>query len=282
MATTGWRRSARRSRASRSTRPATGRSSSGVVHVGAHDLDAVESLFAARAPEIAAFVAEPVIGAGGVIPPEDGYFAGLQQLCRQFDVLLIADEVVTGFGRTGHWWGSQRYGIEPDMITFAKGVTSGYVPLGGVIVGGRVRAPFWDDPVPGAIFRHGYTYSGHAGACAAAMANLDIIEREDLVGRVRVLEPVLAASLGRLAAAPLVAEVRTVGLTGAVELSAEARAANPGVVEAVVTAARRHGVLTRVVRGVALQVSPAFVITEPEIETMTAAFEAALHEVAAA
>jgi len=107
----------------------------GIVTVGAHDLDAVESLFAARAPEIAAFVAEPVIGAGGVIPPEDGYFAGLQQLCRQFDVLLIADEVITGFGRTGAWWGSQRYGIEPDLITFAKGVTSGYVPLGGVIAG---------------------------------------------------------------------------------------------------------------------------------------------------
>ena len=254
----------------------------GVVHVGAHDLDAVESLFAARAPEIAAFVAEPVIGAGGVIPPEDGYFAGLQQLCRQFDVLLIADEVITGFGRTGHWWGSQRYGIEPDLITFAKGVSSGYVPLGGVIAGFRVRAPFWDDPVPGAIFRHGYTYSGHAGACAAAMANLDIIEREDLVVRVRELEPVLAASLGRLAGAPLVGEVRTVGLTGAVELSAAVRSANPGAVEAVVAAARRHGVLTRVVRGVALQVSPAFVITAAEIDTMTAGLEAALHEVAAA
>ena len=254
----------------------------GVVHVGAHDLDAVESLFAARGPEIAAFVAEPVIGAGGVIPPEDGYFAGLQQLCRQFDVLLIADEVITGFGRTGHWWGSQRYGIEPDLITFAKGVSSGYVPLGGVIAGARVRAPFWDDPVPGAIFRHGYTYSGHAGACAAATANLDIIEREDLVGRVRELEPVLATALGRLASAPLVGEVRTVGLTGAVELSAAVRSANPGAVEAVVAAARRHGVLTRVVRGVALQVSPAFVITATEIETMTAGLEAALHEVAAA
>ena len=169
----------------------------GIVTVGAHDLDAVEALFAARGDEIGAFVAEPVIGAGGVIPPEDGYFAGLQQLCRQFDVLLVADEVITGFGRTGAWWGSERYRIEPDLVTFAKGVTSGYVPLGGVIAGARVRAPFWDEPVPGAVFRHGYTYSGHAAACAAAMANLDILEREDLIGRVRILEPVLASALGR-------------------------------------------------------------------------------------
>ncbi len=253
----------------------------GIVTVGAHDLDAVESLFAARAPEIAAFVAEPVIGAGGVIPPEDGYFAGLQQLCRQFDVLLIADEVITGFGRTGAWWGSQRYGIEPDLITFAKGVTSGYVPLGGVIAGARVRAPFWDDPVPGAIFRHGYTYSGHAAACAAAMANLDILESEDLVARVRTLEPVLERALGALATSPLVGEVRTVGLTGAVELAADVRAANPGAVEAVVAAARRNGILTRSIRGVAIQVSPAFVITEDEISTLAEGLEAALHEVAA-
>ena len=251
-----------------------------IVHVGAHDLDALEALFAARGAEIGAFIAEPVIGAGGVIPPEDGYFAGVQQLCRQFDVLLIADEVITGFGRTGFWWGSQRYGIEPDMITFAKGVTSGYVPLGGVIAGPRVRAPFWDEPIPGAIFRHGYTYSGHATACAAAMANLDILEREDLVGRVRTMEPVLATALGRLASMPLVGEIRTVGLTGAVQLADEVLAANPGSIDAVVAAARRHGVLTRAVRGGALQVSPAFTITEGEIDTMVEGFEAALRDVA--
>jgi putrescine aminotransferase len=252
-----------------------------IVHVGAHDLDALEALFAARGAEIAAFIAEPVIGAGGVIPPEDGYFAGVQQLCRQFDILLIADEVITGFGRTGSWWGSQRYGIEPDLITFAKGVTSGYVPLGGVIAGPRVRAPFWDEPIPGAIFRHGYTYSGHATACAAGMANLDILEREDLVGRVRTLEPVLAAALGRLADAPLVGEIRTVGLTGAVQLTDGVLAANAGSIDAVVAAARRHGVLTRAVRGGAFQISPAFTITETEIDTMVDGFEAALRDVAA-
>jgi len=253
-----------------------------VVHVGAHDLAALERLFEERAGEIAAFIAEPVIGAGGVIPPVDGYFAGVGELCRRHDVLLVADEVITGFGRTGYGWGSERYGIEPDMVTFAKGVTSGYVPLGGVIVGPRVRAPFWDEPIAGAVFRHGYTYSGHAGACAAAMANLDLLERENLVGRVRELEPVLEREMRRLERSPLVGEVRTVGLTAAVELADEALTAAPSAVEAVVAAARRHGVLTRSLRGRALQVSPAFVITEAEIGTLADAFEAALGEVASA
>jgi adenosylmethionine-8-amino-7-oxononanoate aminotransferase len=251
-----------------------------IVVVGTHDLEGLASLFEARGGEIAAFYAEPVVGAGGVIPPRDGYFDEVQALCRRHDILLIADEIVTGFGRTGQWWGCTRYGIEPDMITFAKGITSGYVPLGGVIVGPRVRAPFWDDPIPGAVFRHGYTYSGHATACAAGMANLDLMEREDLVGRVRSLEPVLEREMGRLLQAPLVSEVRTVGLTAAVELSAGARAGDPGIVDKVVGAARRHGVLTRNLRGVALHVSPTFVITEAEITLMADAFEAALREVA--
>jgi adenosylmethionine-8-amino-7-oxononanoate aminotransferase len=251
------------------------------LHVGAHDLDEVEALFAKRGTEIAAFIAEPVIGAGGVIPPEPGYFDGLQQLCHQFDILLIADEVITGFGRMGTWWGSERFAIEPDLITFAKVVTSGYVPLGGVIAGPRVRAPFWDEPIAGAVFRHGYTYSGHATACAAGLANLDIIEREGLVGRCATLEPVVERELGRLRQSPLVGEVRTVGLTGCVELSADVRAKHPGAVEAVVTAARRNGVLTRAVRGVGLQFSPAFVISEADIAKIADGFDAGLREVAA-
>lgn len=253
-----------------------------VEHVPAHDTEALGRLFAEHGSRIAAFVGEPVIGAGGVIPPRDGYWAEVQRLCREHDVLLIADEVITGFGRTGVMWGSQRYGIEPDLVTFAKGVTSGYLPLGGVLVGKRVRAPFWDEPVPGAVFRHGYTYSGHATACAAAMANLDLIEGEGLIARVRELEPVLAEALHRLDGAPLVGEVRTVGLTGAVELTEEVLAADPGVVERVVAAARGHGILTRVLRGRALQVSPAFVITSSEIDAIVDGFGAALGDVAAA
>ena len=252
-----------------------------VVTVPVMDLGALQALFEARGPEIAAFIAEPVVGAGGVIPPAEGYWAGVGDLCRRHDILLIADEVVTGFGRLGTWWGSQRYGIEPDMITFAKVVTSGYVPLGGVIVGRRVRAPFWDEPVPGAVFMHGYTYSGHAGACAAGMANLDIIEREDLVGRVRTLEPVVEREIGRLIGSPMVGEVRTVGLTAAVELAPDVLAARPGIINKVVRAAQAHGVLTRAVRGVALQFSPAFVISEDEIAGIAEGFHAALRDVAA-
>ncbi|HEY8237822.1 MAG TPA: aminotransferase class III-fold pyridoxal phosphate-dependent enzyme, partial [Candidatus Limnocylindrales bacterium] len=184
-----------------------------VVHVPAMDVDAVARLFEQRRDELAAFFGEPVIGAGGVYPPTESYWREISALCKRFDVLLIADEVITGFGRTGHWWGTQRYGIEPDMITFAKGVTSGYMPLGGILVGERIRAPFWDEPIAGAVFRHGYTYSGHSGAAAAALANLDIIEKEGLVERVATLEPVLDKAVRRLQGTPLVGEIRTVGLT---------------------------------------------------------------------
>jgi adenosylmethionine-8-amino-7-oxononanoate aminotransferase len=250
--------------------------------VGAMDVDGLAALFEARAGEIAAFIGEPVIGAGGVIPPADGYWAAVNDLCRRHDVLLVADEVITGFGRTGELWGTTRYGIRPDMITFAKGVSSGYVPLGGVLVGERVRRPFWDDPVPGAVLRHGYTYSGHAGAAAAALANLDILEREGLVARVRELEPVVERAFARLRGRPLVGEVRTVGLTAAVAVDAAALAADPGIPDRIVSAAYRHGVATRVLRGHALQFSPAFVISEAQIDAVVDAFHAAFEDVAAA
>ena len=249
-----------------------------VVNVGAMDTETLGALFAERSNEIAAFIGEPVIGAGGVYPPEEHYWPEVNRLCREHDILLVADEVITGFGRTGHLWGTQRYGIEPDLVTFAKGVSSGYVPLGGVLVGERVRAPFWDKDVPGAVFRHGYTYSGHAGAAAAAMANLDILEGEGLVGRVAALEPVLDREVRRLESAPGIGEIRTVGLTAAVAFRPDLLAGDPGLPERVVTAALRHGVATRVLRGHALQISPPFVITEAEITTMVDGLGAALDE----
>ena len=250
------------------------------IQVAAHDVEALEHLFKARGKEIAAFIGEPVIGSGGVIPPEEGYWEAVTRLCDAHGVLLVADEVITGFGRLGTMFGSERYEIAPDMICFAKGVTSGYLPLGGVLIGRRVAEPFWEG-ASGPMFRHGYTYSGHATACAAAMANLDILEGEGLVGRVRTLEPVLAREIARLNDAPLVGETRVVGLAAAVELDAETLAADPGAPEVVAAALRRHGILSRVLRGVALQVSPPFVITEAEIRGMVDGFEAALAEVAA-
>jgi adenosylmethionine-8-amino-7-oxononanoate aminotransferase len=223
-----------------------------------------------------------MIGAGGVIAPEPHYWPEVNRLCREHDVLLIADEVITGFGRVGEWFGTIRYGIEPDMITFAKGVSSGYQPIGGVLVGRRVRTPFWDDPVPGAIFKHGYTYSGHAAAAVAALANLDIIEREDLIGRVRSMTPVLDRALRRLEGAPLVGEIRTAGLTGAVALRPDLLASDPALPEKVATACIRHGVATRAIRGHAIQLSPSFTVSEDELDRMVAGFGKALDEVAAA
>jgi adenosylmethionine-8-amino-7-oxononanoate aminotransferase len=162
-------------------------------------------------------------------------------------------------------------------MTCAKGISSGYLPLGAVVVSERVREPFWRDDAP--PFVHGGTYSGHPGACVAALANLDIVERDRLVERVTTLEPVLAGLLAPLAELPGVAGVRSVGLAGAIELDAELLAQHPTVGADVVLAARRHGVLTRLLRGVAFQLSPPFVVSEDELAGMVGGIEAALREV---
>jgi len=230
----------------------------------------------AGADRVGAFFCEPVVGAGGVYFPPDGYLAEVQQICRDNDVLFVADEVITGFGRTGEWFGSVRYELEPDMMTDAKGLTSGYLPLGAVIVGPRVAEPFWRAGST-EVFRHGYTYTAHPAACAVGLANLDIIEREGLVRRVRELESVLARVLAPLARHELVSEVRTgAGLLAAVEISAAAREADPGLGARVVAVARSSGVITRLLRGVALQISPPFVITPAELQQIADVYTAAL------
>ena len=168
------------------------------------------------ADKVAAFVAEPVQGAGGVIVPPDGYFEHIQDICKRYDILFIVDEVITGFGRTGEWFASQRMNLSPDMMTMAKGLTSGYIPMSGVMVGDRVANRFIAD---GGEFYHGFTYSGHPVAAAVALANLDIIEGEGLIERVREdTGPYLGEALSPLADHPLVGEVRTYGLLAAIEL----------------------------------------------------------------
>ncbi len=227
---------------------------------------------------VAAFIGEPVIGAGGVIPPPDGYWQEVARICRERDVLYISDEVICGFGRLGEWFGAKRYGVQPDLITCAKGITSGYVPLGAVVASRRVWEPFWADDAP--PFRHGYTYTGHAVACATGLAVLDIYEREDLFARVRQLEPFLRGQMEALVDLPGVAEVRTEGLCAAVEFTAEALAETRGLVDVAAVASRNHGVITRGLRGVALQLSPAFVSTEDELAAMVEGLRAAVLEVA--
>jgi putrescine---pyruvate transaminase len=222
------------------------------------------------ADRVCAFFAEPIIGAGGVMIPPEGYLEHVQEICREREVLFVLDEVITGFGRVGEWFATERFDLSPDLVTVAKGITSGYIPLGGVIASARVAEPFWAEGTQN-VFRHGYTYAGHATACAVALANLDVIEREGLVQRVRTLEPVLADAMRSLESRPGVAQVRTgVGLLAGVEL------ADPSRLQAVIDAAYERGVLVRGIRGVALQVSPPFVITEDEIATTARVFGEAL------
>ncbi|MCP4047129.1 MAG: aspartate aminotransferase family protein, partial [Gammaproteobacteria bacterium] len=168
---------------------------------------------------VAAFIGEPVQGAGGVIIPPDSYWPEIQRICKQYDILLIADEVITGFGRLGEWFGSVKLGIEADLMPFAKGVTSGYLPLGGVMVSDRVA-----DVVisTGGEFAHGYTYSGHPVACAVALANIRLLRDEGIVDRVREdTGPYFNRRWAELAEHPLVGEARSIGLVGAIEIVAD-------------------------------------------------------------
>ena len=170
------------------------------------------------ADKVAAFIGEPVQGAGGVIIPPDTYWPEIQRICDQYGILLISDEVITGFGRLGEWFGADYYGMRPDLMPFAKGVTSGYLPLGGVLVGDRVADVMIDK---GGEFFHGYTYSGHPVACAVAIANIRLIQEQGLVGRVRNdIGPYLQERWQKLGEHPIVGETRMVGLMGALELVA--------------------------------------------------------------
>ena len=245
-----------------------------VAEVPYDDVNAVAETLDMLGDRAAAFIGEPMIGAGGAIPPPEGYWPEVERICRERGVLLIADEVISGFGRLGTWFGCERYGFTPDLMTCAKGMTSGYVPLGAVIVGGKVRAPFWEENA--APFLQGGTYSGHPAACVAGLVNLAILEREDLVERVAKLETLLHDLLAPLREIEGVGEVRSVGLAAAVQLAPELLAEHPGAPATAMMAARRHGVLTRVLRGVALQISPPFVVTEEELTRMVDGVAAAV------
>ena len=223
------------------------------------------------ADKIAAFIGEPIQGSGGVIIPPESYWPEIQRICRAHDILLIADEVICGFGRTGHWFGKDRFGFEPDLMATAKGITSGYVPLSAVLVGTRVAEALIEK---GGEFYHGFTYSGHPVACAVALANLDIIEREGLVERAGIQGAKLLASLqAALGDHPLVGEVRGTGLIGGIELVADKarRKAFPSE-RGVGMTCRNHcfetGLVMRAVRDT-MVFAPPFTITDAEIAEFT-------------
>ncbi len=223
------------------------------------------------AGKVAAFIGEPVQGAGGVIVPPETYWPEIQRICDAHGILLVSDEVITGFGRTGHWWGCERFGSRPDLMTFAKGVTSGYIPLGGVMVGERVARVLIEQ---GGEFNHGYTYSGHPVACAVALANIRLIRREGLVERVRTdVGPYLAEHFAELAGHPLVGEAQACGLMGALQLVRDKASAAmfDGALE-VGMLCRGHcfgnGLVMRAV-GDRMIIAPPLVVTRAQVDEMT-------------
>jgi len=228
------------------------------------DLEAVASIFAEQGDRIAAVLTEPLQGAGGVFPPADGYLQGLRRLCDDNGALLIFDEVICGFGRTGEWFGAQTFGVTPDMITFAKGVTSGYLPLSGVIVSRSVCDELEEDP--GFLLRTGYTYSGHQASCAAGVANLQVMTDEGLDRRANHVGEKLREGLSALQADGLIESWRGMGAVYATELGRDSIPVRNAILDA--------GVIVRPI-GTCLAICPPLVITDDEvgriIDTMASA-----------
>lgn len=249
------------------------------VQVPHDSLEAAEQAIQEHDPEkVAGIFVEPVIGAGGVYPPMPGYMEGMAALCRRTGVLLIVDSVICGFGRLGDWFGVERWGLEPDMITFAKGVTSGYLPLGGVMVHDRVAEPFWSS-AGGPTLRHGPTYAAHATCCAAALANIALLG-DGLLERGAQLEQPLHDTVKAFDGHPAVSETRGgTGFLAAVQFSDETMERHPDAVNRVVMGAREHGVLIRPL-GRAIALSPPLTATQEHLDLIREAIEAGLNTLA--
>jgi adenosylmethionine-8-amino-7-oxononanoate aminotransferase len=244
------------------------------ARVPVNDADALEAAIANfGADRVAAFFAEPIIGTGGVILPAEGYLQRVEAICREHDVLLVLDEVITGFGRTGEMFATELFELDPDMVVVAKGITSGYAPLGGLLIAPSVWRPFFDS-ADAPIFRHGVTYSGHATACAVAQANLDVLAEEKLVERVASLSPQLAEAVTPLAEHPGVKEVRTgIGLLAGIQLEPEVSG------DAISRACMESGVLLRVITDNTIQISPPFVVDSDDLHLIAASISRALDQV---
>jgi 4-aminobutyrate--pyruvate transaminase len=233
---------------------------------------ALEELILREEPEtVAAFIAEPLMGAGGVILPPATYFEKIQAVLKKYDVLLIADEVICAFGRTGNMWGTETYGLAPDIITCAKALSSGYLPIGAVMVSAAVYDALSRQSAKIGVFSHGFTYSGHPVTSAVALETLKIYEEMDIVARVRSVAPRMQNGLRRFAGHPLVGEVRGIGLIGAIELAAE------GAGAFLSKRAHEHGVIIRPL-GDIIAFCPPMIATEEEIDLMLERFSLALED----
>ena len=251
------------------------------VQVPHDSVEALEEALRQAGPErVAAFFVEPVIGAGGVYPPVPGYIEGVAELCARSGVLLVVDSVICGFGRLGTWFGIERWNVKPDMITFAKGVTSGYLPLGGVMISDRVAEPFWRKTgAPGP--RQGATYAGHATCAAAGIANLGLLEREQLIPRGQELEGPLLEALRAVAGHPAAGDVRGgIGALAAIDLDKDLLARDPAAVGRLAAGARKAGVLVRQL-GAGVAVSPPLTIAVEQFDLITQALAAGLDAAAA-
>ena len=232
---------------------------------GAHLADELENIVALHdASTIAAVIVEPMAGSTGVIAPPKGYLQKLRAICDKHGILLIFDEVITGFGRLGHAFAAERYGVIPDFITFAKGVTSGAVPMGGVIARKHVHDAFMKGPEHVVELFHGYTYSAHPLACAAGLATLDIYRDEGLFERVLAIESTWADAIHGLKGLPNVVDIRTIGLVGAIDLAPNAIGPGKRGFEAMEEAYHRRDLLIRIA-GDTIVLSPPLIISDAQI-----------------
>lgn len=245
------------------------RFSKGEPEYGAHFADELERIVTLHdASTIAAVVVEPMAGSTGVLPPPAGYLKRLREICDRHGILLIFDEVISGFGRLGHSFAAERYGVIPDMITFAKGVTSGAVPMGGVLVRKPIYEAFMGGPDNVIELFHGYTYSGHPLAAAAALAALDIYRDEGLFERTRTLEPLWAEAIMSLKDEPNVLDIRTLGLVAGIDLASRPEGVGKRAYEAMDRAFHEEGLMLRIT-GETLALTPPLIITEDQIGELT-------------
>ncbi|MBX9907712.1 MAG: aspartate aminotransferase family protein [Beijerinckiaceae bacterium] len=236
---------------------------------GAHLADELERIVTLHdASTIAAVMVEPMAGSTGVLPPPKGYLKRLREICDKHGILLIFDEVITGFGRLGTAFAAERYGVVPDMITFAKGVTSGTVPMGGVICRKHIYDAFMNGPDNVIELFHGYTYSGHPLAAAACLATLDIYRDEGLFERAKALEPVWADAIMSLKDEPNVLDIRTLGLVAGIDLASRPEGVGKRAYEAMDRAFREEGIMIRIT-GETLALTPPLIITEEQIGELT-------------